>query len=80
MYIPKRYGQSRIDKCPFCEKTAVTKNKQGIPVCAVHKDSELKDIKCACGSWLDVREGKFGPYFFCINCGNISFKKAMEFR
>ena len=78
MYIPKRYGQSRIENCPFCGKQAVTKNSQGVPVCAEHKNKNLNDLKCACGSWLDVRTGKFGIYFNCINCGNINFKKAME--
>ena len=35
-------------------------------------------MKCICGSWLELRKGKFGPYFFCIKCGNISFRKAIE--
>jgi len=78
MYIPKRYGESRIDNCPFCGKIGVTKNNQGIPVCNAHKEETLKDIKCLCGEWLDIQEGKFGAYFRCMNCGNISFKKAME--
>src|SRR3989338_11434412 len=78
MYIPKRYGESKIDNCPFCGKIGVTKNKQGVPVCSNHKDDELKDLKCLCGGWLDIFEGKYGPYFRCINCGNINFKKGIE--
>jgi hypothetical protein len=78
MYIPKRYGESHIDNCPFCGKIAVTKNKQGVPVCKSHIGEKLKDIKCACGEWLDLQEGKFGSYFKCMRCGNISFKKAIE--
>ena len=78
MRIPKRYGESRVDNCPFCGKTGVTKNKQGVPVCSNHKDDELKDLKCLCGGWLDIFEGKYGPYFRCINCGNINFKKGIE--
>ena len=78
MRIPKRYGQSRIDNCPFCGKVAVTKNKQGVPVCSSHKDDRLQDLKCVCGEWLEVNEGKWGAYFRCINCGNINFRKAME--
>ena len=35
-------------------------------------------MKCACGEWLEVLSGKWGPYFRCINCGNITFKKGME--
>jgi len=78
MRIPKRYGQSRVDNCPFCGKQCVTKNSQGIPVCAEHKNIELKDLKCSCGGWLDVKSGKFGSYFHCLNCGNISFSKGVE--
>ncbi|MBD3248731.1 hypothetical protein GF336_01680 [Candidatus Woesearchaeota archaeon] len=77
MRIPKRYGQSKENVCPFCGKNAVTENKQGIPVCMKHKEKFI-DAKCMCGNWLDVRKGKFGPYFFCIRCGNINFRKGME--
>lgn len=78
MYIPKRYGQSKIENCPFCGKTSVTKNKQDIPVCTAHKDAQLDDLKCICGEWLDLCSGKWGPYFRCMKCGNVSFKKVME--
>lgn len=78
MRIPKRYGEYKIDKCPFCGKQATTRNKQKIPVCPAHKDHELQGLKCSCGSWLDVKVGRYGPYFVCINCGNINFKKGME--
>ena len=78
MYIPKRYGQSRVDKCPFCGKQATISNAQGVPVCAAHKDSVLKDLKCVCGEYLDIRNGKFGAYFNCINCGNMNMRKALE--
>lgn len=78
MYIPKRYGQSRVDNCPFCGKHAFTKNSQDIPVCKDHKGAILNDFKCACGSYLDLRTGKYGAYFNCMNCGNVNFKKALE--
>lgn len=78
MRIPKRYGQSRINNCPFCGKIGVTKNKQGVPVCLMHKDEYLSDVKCVCGEYLDVFEGKWGPYFRCMNCGNINFKKGLD--
>ena len=77
MRIPKRYGQSRIENCPFCGKQGVVKNKQGVPVCLKHKDSFLDGLKCVCGEYLDVKAGKWGPYFVCMNCGNINFKKGM---
>jgi ribosomal protein L37AE/L43A len=78
MRIPKRYGEYRVDNCPFCGKLGVVRNPQGIPVCNKHKNKELDNVKCACGAWLEVRDGKFGSYFFCHKCGNISFKKAIE--
>ena len=78
MHAKKVYGESRRDNCPFCGQLAVTENSQGIPVCVEHKKGVLDDLKCVCGSWLDVRKGKFGPYFFCMNCGNINFKRGLE--
>ena len=69
---------SRIEKCPFCEKQAVTENAQAIPVCVAHKKEKLPDLKCSCGDWLDVKKGKYGTYFSCMRCGNISFGKGLE--
>lgn len=78
MYIPKRYGQSKIDSCAFCEKRGLYKNKQGLITCQEHKDSYLPDIRCVCKSYLELKQGKFGPFFVCINCGIISLKKGMD--
>jgi len=78
MYIPKRYGQSKSDLCPFCKKDATTKNSQQIPVCYSHKTSILKGLTCFCGDYLELKDGKFGTYFNCTNCGNINIKKALN--
>ena len=78
MHIPKRYGQSRIENCPFCGRSATSVNKQGVPVCSAHKGTEIENFKCICGGFLELMNGKFGPYFYCFNCGNINFKKAIE--
>ena len=78
MYIQKKYGESRFDGCPFCGQQAITKNSQKIPVCLKHKNSEILDLKCLCGDWLDIREGKYGPYWQCMKCGNINFKRGLE--
>jgi transcription elongation factor Elf1 len=78
MYIPKRYGESKTFECPFCGKESIAKNSQGLNVCQDHKDRNLPDIKCVCGSYLDIRVGKFGPYFNCINCGNLNLNKGLE--
>ena len=78
MFIPKKYGESRIEKCPFCEKQATTINKQGIAVCVTHREDTLDDLKCVCGETLDILKGKFGAFFKCINCGNMGLKKVLE--
>jgi hypothetical protein len=77
MFIPKRYGQSKRQDCPFCNKPALKENTQGIPTCQAHQTTNLPDLKCMCGSWLELRKGDWGPYFNCTNCGNLSFAKAM---
>jgi len=78
MYIPKRYGESRIENCPFCNKQAIIKNPQGIPVCLAHKTQKLPEMKCSCGEHLMIQEGKFGAFFNCLKCGNINLKRALE--
>lgn len=76
----KRYGASKIVTCPFCGKRATQENEQGVEVCPQHTKSKLQEIRCICKSWLEQRQGKFGAYFNCINCGNINFSKAMEIK
>lgn len=80
MRIPKRYGQSKTDSCAFCGSIATQKNKEGLLVCRHHLKDKFQEIKCTCGSWLEQRSGKFGPYFNCINCGNMNLKKALEIK
>ncbi len=78
MYIPKRYGEGKLDTCPFCGKRATILNTQKVPVCIEHKKNELNNLKCACGSYIDMRQGKFGVFFTCIKCGAVSLSKALE--
>ncbi len=78
MRIPKRYGESKETRCPFCGKLATAKNAQGIPVCAQHKAKSMPEMRCSCGEWLELRTGRFGPYFFCLHCGNINFRKGLD--
>src|SRR3989338_109444 len=78
MFIPKKYGQSKIDKCPFCGKQATIFNKQNVPVCPSHKNEKIGDLKCLCGSTLNIMNGKFGTFFSCIKCGNMNLRKVME--
>ena len=79
MFIPKKYGQSKIDNCPFCGKHATAMNGQDVPVCMAHKDELLDDLKCVCGSILEMLHGKFGIFFKCVSCGNKSLRKVLEF-
>ena len=39
---------------------------------------QLDRVKWAPKIHIDIMDGKFGPYFRCMNCGNISLKKALE--
>jgi len=76
----KVYGQSKVSRCPFCDKLSTRKSEQGLDVCPQHVKTVLEEIKCVCGSWLEVRAGKFGPYFNCMNCGNMNYAKGMEMK
>jgi len=80
MRIPKKYGESQLLVCPFCYKHALSKNKQGIPVCSTHAKQELSEMLCSCKNPLELRKGKWGPYFNCIRCGNQNFKRVLEMR
>ena len=78
MRLPKHYGEYRQSKCPFCDKSAMSMNTQGIPVCKLHVGVRLPEVKCTCGSWLDMKKGKWGAFFVCDRCGAISFKKGLD--
>ncbi len=78
--IPKRWGEYQVKYCAFCGRMATQKNVTGVEVCYQHIKSVFEDITCTCGSWLEQRAGKFGAYFNCLKCGNVSFAKAMEMK
>ena len=79
MFIPKKYGQSKVDLCPFCQKQATSMNKQNVPVCSAHKEEILDGLKCVCGETLELLHGKFGVFFSCYKCGNMNLRKVLEF-
>lgn len=74
----KIYGASQENKCPFCSRQTIAMTKTGLPVCPAHTKEKLPNKKCSCGKNLALMMGKWGPYFNCINCGNINFKKGMS--
>ena len=76
----KTYGEYKVSHCPFCDKIATSKNEQGLNVCRLHTKQNIEEIKCTCGSWLETRSGKFGPYFNCVKCGNINYNKGMAMK
>ena len=78
IYIPKRYGQSKIDKCPFCGKQAITQNSQKVPVCLDHSKRDLPPLKCMCGEAMEMLNGKWGVFFSCMKHGNMNLRKALE--
>jgi ribosomal protein L37E len=74
----KVYGESRKNVCAFCGDTSISTNSQGVPVCKAHKNELLLDLKCICGEWVDIKLGKYGPFFICMKCGPQSFNKILE--
>ncbi len=78
MYFRKRYGESRVESCPFCGKQGVAKNSQGVPVCLAHKGGILSELKCVCGGYVDIKSGKWGAYASCFKCGNVNLRKVLE--
>tara|TARA_Y100000034_G_C6902801_1_gene417964 strand:+ start:2737 stop:3081 length:345 start_codon:yes stop_codon:yes gene_type:complete len=78
MRIPKKYGESKKQECPFCGKQAISQNSQKVPVCLAHKNELLKDLKCVCGDYVDILNGKYGVFFNCLNCGNVNYNRVMS--
>ena len=78
MKFPKKYGQSKVDDCPYCGKQAVIVSDEGIPVCLAHKHAKLNEMKCVCGDYLELMNGKFGVFFKCERCGTMNPKKVFE--
>lgn len=76
----KQYGNYQQKNCPFCGRQATQQNEQGLDVCHRHLKEVQEEVKCACGSWLEFRRGKFGPYFHCLKCGNVPYKKGMTMK
>jgi len=77
--MKKKYGQSQILKCHFCDKQATLKNQQGLPTCIDHRKSVEQEKKCVCGEKLKLMNGKYGPFYLCDKCGPVSLKKVKEF-
>ena len=80
--FPKKtvYGQYKQDNCVFCPRMGTQKNEQGMVVCLHHRRQTLEEIKCVCGSWLEQRSGRFGPFFSCVKCGPIDFNRGLEIK
>ena len=69
-----------MEKCIVCKAVSTSYNKQQLPVCSKHKDYEAIELKCPmCKSYLDVRKGKYGTFFSCIECGVLSVHKLKSF-
>ncbi len=74
----KTYGSYRTAACPFCGAAAYSKNKQGVPVCAKHKNASMGEMKCVCGEYVEQKEGKWGVFFVCPNCGPVNMNKILS--
>jgi hypothetical protein len=78
MHFSKRYGEYKVERCPFCKKQATSTNSDGMPVCYEHKNESMPLLKCMCGETLDMMTGKFGVFFKCIRCGIVRKNRALE--
>ena len=78
MRIPKKYGESQVLTCPFCDKRVLCKNKQGIPVCSAHAKQELQEILCSCKSPLELRKGKWGLILIAYAAATKTLSSAMR--
>ena len=68
-----------MSKCFWCEHLAVTYNEQKIPTCKIHKRNKLKIDKCPlCKGFIELKNGKYGAFFVCDNCGCLNLKKIKE--
>ena len=38
----------------------------------------MNEMKCACGEHLEVKNGKYGVFFLCMNCGPVNVRKVFE--
>ncbi|HLC81766.1 MAG TPA: hypothetical protein VJH68_03845 [Candidatus Nanoarchaeia archaeon] len=76
----KKYGSYKTPACAFCQRMATHKTNFGLETCQQHSKNSLPEIKCICGSWLEQKSGRFGPYFNCPKCGNVNFKKGLELK
>ena len=80
-FKPKKvYGEYTNTGCHWCGKTATAENEQGLSTCSDHQQKRMEDVKCACGSWLELKAGKYGSYFNCLNCGNMNYEKGMKMK
>ena len=80
-YGKKKYGESKITPCPFCDKQSIAKNTQGIPVCQNHIHKLMPPMKCICGEVLDGPfTSKYGAFYTCnkTGCGNFGFDKTVK--
>ena len=73
----KQYGSYQLKNCVFCGRVATQLNKEGVYVCYRHLKDKIVEQKCVCGNVLELRKGKYGTYFNCVSCGNLSFDKGL---
>lgn len=65
--IRKQFGQT-TPTCFFCDEETLKKNKDGLEVCKNHVNSS--QVNCPLHKTpMDTKNGKFGTYFFCWDCG-----------
>lgn len=78
MRFRKVYGQSKENVCAFCGKNAFSKNSQGVLTCSDHKNTSYDGLKCLCGTTVEIKEGKYGPFALCPTCGIQKINRLLE--
>ncbi len=76
--MKKQYGKSQQLVCTFCNTTTTLLNEQNYPVCRKHIHNQSPNWNCSCGEPLYPEKGKYGLFFVCISCGNMTLRKAKE--
>lgn len=80
MYKRKnKYGQTTAVGCFFCNGQVTKRTKEGLEVCNKCIDKSSKDIVCPIHNCeLELRNGKYGAYFFCWDCNKNWSKSQIQ--
>jgi ribosomal protein L37AE/L43A len=68
-----------MEKCIICGEFATKYNDQQLPLCKKHETYSLMNMNCPyCKAPLEALRSKYGTFFNCIKCGNISLHRMKQ--